>query len=379
MNALPLLVTLMLAQPLPARNVVLVALDGLRPAEVFTGAERALMRGVENEQGLVDKYWRPDVDARRRALMPFLWGEVARQGQLFGNAELGSPMQVTNTRRCSYPGYNELFTGAADPRIEDNEHPGNPNVTVFEWLAQQPGLEGRVQAFATWDTFYRILNVERSGLDVRAGWEPPFSHERERTPARDVLDGLFRTTTPLFGGNALDALTWAALKESLTTTHPRVLFLGLGETDEWAHAGRYDLTLESAHRADAVIAELWATLQALPQYRDHTTLIITTDHGRGRGPSDWQEHGARIEGAQDVWLAAMGPGIPAWGERSDTGLVTQAQVASTVAQALGLDWNEARPLSGRPLPLTAARVTRAAPARATVVASAQRREPSARP
>ena len=85
MNAL--LLAMLLAQP---RNVVVVTLDGLRPEEVFDGAQRSLMHGVEEEQGLVDKYWRAGRDARREALMPFFWKTVAREGQVFGDASLDS-------------------------------------------------------------------------------------------------------------------------------------------------------------------------------------------------------------------------------------------------------------------------------------------------
>ena len=346
---LTLLLALTAAQPV--KNVVVVAIDGLRPTELFDGAQRPLMHGVEEEQGLVDKYWRPEREARRQALMPFFWNTVATEGQVFGNAERGAPMQVQNTLRCSYAGYNELFTGVPDPRITGNGYGPNPNVTVFEWLTRQPALKGRVQAFATWDTFERIFNVERSGLDLRAGWAPPFARDKQRTATRDAIDLLFRNTTPLFGGNALDAATFVALTESLKTTHPRVLFVGFGENDEWMHAGRYDLALESLHRADALLASLWATLQAMPDYRDSTALIVTTDHGRGLEGASWKEHGRSIEGSQHVFAAVMGPGVPALGEREGTGVLTQGQVAASITQLLGYSWSAFRTDAAPPLPL----------------------------
>ena len=52
--------------------------------------------------------------------------------------------------------------------------------------------------------------------------------------------------------------------EALRVQKPRVLYIMLGEGDEWAHAGRYDLYLDSAFRADRFIQRVWDTLQSLP-------------------------------------------------------------------------------------------------------------------
>ena len=40
---------------------------------------------------------------------------MAKNGQLYGNADAGSEAKVTNGRNFSYPGYNEIFTGLHDP------------------------------------------------------------------------------------------------------------------------------------------------------------------------------------------------------------------------------------------------------------------------
>ena len=47
------------------------------------------------------------------------------------------------------------------------------------------------------------------------------------------------------------------LLDYVKADHPRVLFVGYGETDNWAHQGRYDLVLESAHGFDHFVQQLW--------------------------------------------------------------------------------------------------------------------------
>jgi bisphosphoglycerate-independent phosphoglycerate mutase (AlkP superfamily) len=128
-----------------------------------------------------------------------------------------------------------------------------------------------------------------------------------------------------------------------------VLFVGYGETDNWAHSGRYDLVLHSAHLFDHFVAELWERLQALPAYRDHTTFIITTDHGRGSGPTEWKEHGKEQKGSENIWVAVLGPDTPPLGERSHTAEVHQAQIAATVAALLGKDFRHAVPEAAPPI------------------------------
>jgi arylsulfatase A-like enzyme len=141
-----------------------------------------------------------------------------------------------------------------------------------------------------------------------------------------------------------------ALLDFLPTHQSRVLFVGYGETDNWAHAGRYDLVLHSAHVFDQFVEELWNTLQRLPAYRDQTTFIITTDHGRGSGLTQWKEHGVEEPGSENIWIAVMGPDTAALGERRHTPEVHQAQIAATVAALLGKDYRQAVPVAAAALP-----------------------------
>jgi hypothetical protein len=337
---------------LKTRNVVLIVSDGLRWQEIFSGADPTLLNekdgGIwDSEESLHKAYWRDDVSARRKALFPFLWGTVAVQGQIFGNQALGSVARVTNPYAFSYPGYNEMLTGHPDTRIDANEFGPNPNVNVFEWLNGRADLKGRVSVYATWEIFKDIFNVQRSHLPLHVGWDLPYPGSAN--PREQLLNELYGTTTRLEDEDVYDAFLQVPLIDSFRSHKPRVLFVGYGETDNWAHAGRYDLVLHSAHMFDHFVAQLWNTLQRLPEYHGSTTFIITTDHGRGSGPVDWKEHGVDQKGSDNIWIAVIGPDTAPLGERRNTPEVHQAQIAATIAALLGKDYRQGVPEAAPPI------------------------------
>ena len=123
----------------------------------------------------------------------------------------------------------------------------------------------------------------------------------------------------------------------------------LGETDDWGHAGKYDEYLTAAHRADDYVKQLWETAQAMPEYRGKTTVIFSPDHGRGSGPKQWRDHDKNVAGAEDIWMAFLGPDTPALGERANVPRVTQSQIAATLAALLGEDYCADVPKAGKPI------------------------------
>jgi len=338
---------------LKTRNVVLIVSDGLRWQEVFTGADPDLLDekhgGIwASPERLRREFWNDDPTKRREMLFPFLWGVVAKQGQFFGNQNKGSIARVANGLAFSYPGYNEMLTGRPDPRINSNEFGLNPNTTVFEWMNHFPEFHGKVAVYATWDVFKNIFNEPRSQLVMQVGWDLP--GKNNLTPRDELLDELYRTTTRLDDEDVWDSFLQVPLLDYVKSSHPRLLFVGYGETDNWAHSGRYDLVLESAHQFDDFVRQLWETMQAMPEYRDQTTFIVTTDHGRGSGLEEWKEHGVDQKGSENIWIAVMGPDTNVVGERSNATPVSQWQIAATVAQLLGKDFHQGSPNAAAPLP-----------------------------
>lgn len=254
------------------RNVIVFMTDGLRPEEVFTGADAALLEpklgaSEETRRTLISaraEYGRPTDIERREILLPFFWKEVGRKGQIWGNRALGSSARVTNGKNFSYPGYSETFCGFADNRIDSNDKKPNPNVNVLEWLAGVPEFRGRISAFTSWDVFPWILNAERSGLPVNSGWTALPGAPTEK---RRLLNRLSETLTRADEGWRYDALTAEAALECLKHDRPRVLFVALDETDGKAHDGNYPAYLRAARAADQVMRDLWETAQSLPSHR----------------------------------------------------------------------------------------------------------------
>ncbi len=332
-------------------NLILVTVDGLRWQEVFSGADESLMSkeagGLRDSNETKRAFWRDSPEKRRAALLPFVWSTIAAQGQILGNHAKSSTVRVENGKNFSYPGYNELLTGAADPRIDSNDKKPNPNATVLEWLNAKPAFHDRVAAFCTWDVMPFILNRERSKLFVNAGLEP--IDEPALTDRQVFLNALQRETSNAFEHHRADSFTFQIGLEWLKKHKPRVVYFNLSETDEWAHAGRYDRVLEAAHEADAMLAELWNVLQSTDEYRGKTSLVVTTDHGRGDPPAEWKGHGAKVKGSELVWIAAIGPDTAALGERTSTSALVQGQIAATVAALLGEEYRADAPGAAAPI------------------------------
>lgn len=331
-------------------NVLLITFDGLRWQELFSGADESFIDaefgGVKDVDGTRERFWRSTPEERRCELLPFFWSTVAVEGRIYGDPDRDCTARVSNGRNFSYPGYNELLAGFADERIDSNAKRNNENVTVLEWLHGLERFRGRVAAFCCWDVFPFIINEQRSGIPVNAGWQPLALGGTP--PELAALDAISHEIPRMWPGERYDYFTFRGALEHLCSHKPRVMYVSFGETDDWGHARRYDLYLDAARRTDDYIRRLWEAVQALPEYANRTSLVLTTDHGRGETREDWISHGEKIAGSQQIWMAVLGPDTPAGAAEKME--VTQSQVAATVAALLGEDYNAAVPQAAPPLP-----------------------------
>ncbi len=330
-------------------NLIIITTDGFRWQEVYKGMDSAIANNRKFNQGdstyIYDRYWSDDQQERKIKLLPFFWNTLANHGQLYGNRNFENKINNANPYWFSYPGYNEIMTGYADTNINSNDYPPNPHVTLLEYLNNQPDYKGKVAAFCAWDAFDRILNQERSGLPVFSSFDSLGGDnptEREK-----LVDAMKQDSYRPFGSvECLDVFTHYGALEWLKAKKPGVLYISYGETDEWAHHGYYRSYLDAAHQVDAWIKQIWEFVQSDPQYRDKTTLFITTDHGRGDlDKTQWTSHGKSVPDAYQIWFAVMGPGIKPTGEQKNNVQFYQEQFAQTMAKILGQTYQAAHPIS----------------------------------
>jgi hypothetical protein len=313
-----------------SQNIFIITIDGFRWQEVFKGADLDL---IQNENFVKDtalirqQFWCEDLIERRKKLMSFFWNVIAENGMLAGNREYGNEVNVSNLYKISYPGYNEILTGFADKKFIPNLTVWNKNTNILEYLNSCDNYSGKVAAFCSWNLMSYIIDEKHNHLPVNSGYE---ILEEKDDSLNQIINGL-QNSVAHKSTTRHDLLTYASAKNYIEKKHPKILFLGLGETDEFAHKRQYDQYLQKAKQFDQILAELWYYVQTDPFYRGNTTFIITTDHGRGSSIDNWSQHGFWVKGSGEAWMAMIGRGINAEGELKTKGKLYQKQIASTVS------------------------------------------------
>ncbi len=322
-----------------SQKVFLLMFDGLRWQELFTGADSLLIndKKYSSVSLLNKKFWKNTPEERREILMPFFWNTIAKEGQIYGNRAYGNNVDLENSMWFSYPGYNETLCGFADDEIiNSNAKNYNPNKTILELVNNLPEFKGKVGAFGSWDVFPYIINEQRSGINVNAGYREASGDDI--TDNELFLNKLQKQAVRVWEGVRQDVFTHNYAFEFVKKHHPKLLFISYGETDDFAHEGNYTHYLFSAANTDAMIKELWDYCQSEPYYKGKTTFIITTDHGRGSQPLDsWRDHGGGTKGSGQTWIAVIGAAVQPKGELKEKAQLSNNQIATTIQKILGVN------------------------------------------
>ena len=143
-----------------------------------------------------------------------------------------------------------------------------------------------------------------------------------------------QASDPILGADRL--VMQAALTRLRAPDPPGFLFVGLNDSDSAGHTGDYGTYLGVLAGYDAFLAELWGEVERLRAGGEKPVLLVTTDHGRGRG-AEWTQHGWNVAGAHRAWLLAAGHGVARRGFAAKTRGYSLFDIRPTVELLLGLD------------------------------------------
>ncbi|APR84991.1 Hypothetical protein A7982_10340 [Minicystis rosea] len=290
----------------PSTNaIVLVTIDGVRWQEIFEGIDPALA---------ADAALPPVPDRSARALMPNAHRLFFEEGSAIGDPERHGGIEGSAARHMSMPGYVEIATGAGTSCV-DNACKPVLGETFADAVTAGAADRERAAVFGSWSEIARAAAAHPERLFVQTGTAP--GHDAR----------------PLGGGETYmhDHVIAEAALDHLRKHHPRFLWVALGDTDEWAHAGSYGNYLDALRAADRFLGDLATTLQQMGPEGARTAIFVTADHGRDPG---FRHHGGPASGR--VWLLARGPTIPKRGSIATSRYRELRDVAPTLRALLGL-------------------------------------------
>jgi hypothetical protein len=299
--------------------VVLVVLDGVRWQDAFAPENTPVMHRLITERGAA----------------------VGAPGR-------GPTISASGPAFVSLPGYSEIFTGRRAHGCADNDCGRARTATLFDEVARVEGSPGAVAVFSSWERIERAASphegafVLSSGRSVR--WHPEALAEDAGVGAL-LEEGAAADPYPGYGDFRPDRMTSAVALRYLEQRRPRLLYMGLGEPDEYAHRGDLPGYLASLRAADATVGAIFDTLDRMGERGKRTTVFVTTDHGRG---VDWRHHGRELPESARVWLFAGGEGIAARGLVRSYRAHRLSDVAPTVRALLDMP-SDAAPSAGAPI------------------------------
>lgn len=137
------------------------------------------------------------------------------------------------------------------------------------------------------------------------------------------------------GPTSGDELTFFMTREVMRKFAPQLLVVAFSDV-EAAHFGSYALHLSGIRTADRLAYQLWQEVEANPDYRGKTTMVILPEFGRdpdGSSTNGFFNHRANVDSTRDTWMMALGAGIdkPQIVERT----VRHVDLCPTLASLLG--------------------------------------------
>jgi hypothetical protein len=154
---------------------------------------------------------------------------------------------------------------------------------------------------------------------------------RVQETIKNAVAGFVRSGGPTSG----DELTFFMTREIMHRFSPQVLVVAFSDV-EAAHFGSYSLHLSGIKTADRLTYQLWKEVEANPDYRGRTTMVVLPEFGRdpdGSSTNGFFNHRGNEDSTRDTWMMVTGAAVdrPTVIERP----IRHVDVCPTLAGLLG--------------------------------------------
>lgn len=280
-------------------NVILLTLDGVRYEEFFN-----------------------------KDIFRTFWAEHAEKGLVLGDPKKNSRVRIANTVMLSLPGYKTMHKGG---RVLCRTNKCGPaKVETLGEKLQRVKNNWKNTDIAIISSWHKICDAamrEKRTLFHSCG------DMKIDLPGHFYLNEMQEADPPIWGGR-YDKYTFEHGMKIIEEHKPRFMHLSLLDSDEYAHDGEWDGYMRSLYNYDIYIDRLYALLDQMGDYGKNTTLIITTDHGRGKGDK-WTGHFFNLN-SRKIWMAIKGPHVPAKGSISHKKKISHLHLRPFIELMLGV-------------------------------------------
>ena len=243
------------------------------------------------------------------------WGKVApTTPTLFEQFRKGLRVDRSNTWVVAS---NKALTSLIGASSDSNYGPAyGANVVFPKQLMLQAVVEalrqGRTANMADRSTVEAELESAMEGSNYEGlGWNVFDASDqldpRVRTTIQSAIAGFVHSGGPTSG----DELTFFMTREIMRKFEPQVLVVAFSDV-EAAHFGSYSLHTSGIKTADRLAYQLWQEIQANPDYRGKTTMVILPEFGRdpdGSSTNGFFNHRANVDSTRDTWMMTLGAGV----------------------------------------------------------------------
>jgi hypothetical protein len=171
---------------------------------------------------------------------------------------------------------------------------------------------GRTGNMADRDKVEAELETAMAGSNYEGlGWNVFDAADQLDPRARGTIETAIANFVHSGGPTSGDELTFFMSREIMRKFAPSLLVTVFSDV-EAAHFGSYAMHLAGIRTADRLVYQLWQEIEANPEYRNKTTLLILPEFGRdpdGSSTNGFFNHRANEESTRDTWAMVLGVGV----------------------------------------------------------------------